>query len=240
MTTVKDLISNSMKLLAALAAGEAATADEAADGLAFLNMLVDSLSNRRLIIYTINRDLYTFVSNQQTYTLGPGGDWDADRPVRIESMSVMLATAAPTEIPIEMLRDEEWQNVTVKSTPSSFPLMVYDDGAFPLRNLSFWPIPTQTDQAVIYSYSAISSFGSVNDTLSLPKGYERFLTYALALEMAPSFNREPSPTLMSNYTEAKRVLEVMNWTPNEMMCDPALLIRSAGSIAAKSRGYVVD
>lgn len=241
MTTVRTLIGNAMKLLGALQAGESPSANEAADGLAFLNMLVDSLTNQRLIIYSIDRSTYTLTANTQTYTLGSGGTWNATRPVRIESMSVLITTVSPNiELPIQMLRDEEWQAVTVKSVSSTFPLVAYDDGAFPLRSISFWPIPTDADSVVIYSYSPISQFANISASISLPPGYERFLTCALALEMAPQYGVEPSPTLLSNYTEARRTLTQMNWTADELSCDPAVLKFGGSLVGIKSRGYVID
>lgn len=239
--TVSDIIAGAMKDLGALQAGEVPRAEEASDGLSMLNALVDSISTQRLMIYTINITKFSFTPGVQSYTLGSTGTWSMARPIRIESMSVEIQTANPVlEIPIPMLRDEEWQDLTVKNLSSTYPLGVYDDGGFPNRTLSFWPIPAEADKAVIYSWAAISRFAAVTDTVSLPPGYERFLRTALAIDLAPSYGREPSPTLMSNYNEAKAVLRTLNWTPNEMVCDPALLGGAAGSIAAKSRGYVVD
>lgn len=239
--TVNDIIGGAMKDIGALAAGEVPSGVEAADGLTLLNALVDSVSNLRLMIYSQNINKFSFTPSTQSYTLGAGATWNMARPVRIEQMSIEIQSASPKlEIPIPMLRDEEWQAYTVKTLSSTFPLAVYDDGGFPNRTLSFWPIPTEADKAVIYSWQAINRFAAVTDTVSLPPGYERFLRTGLAIEISPSYGLEPSPTLVSNYKEAKHVLKTLNWTPNEMSCDPALIGRGAGSIAAKSRGLVVD
>lgn len=51
---------------------------------------------------------------------------------------------------------------------------------------------------------------TLDSELTLPGEYFRALTYALAVEVAPTFEREPSATLLGLYAEAVRVVKIRN------------------------------
>lgn len=223
-----DLIASAMRLIGATASGETISAAEAADGLMVLQQMMDSWAADRLAVYTINIATYTLTPSVQTYTLGPGGTFNAARPAKIESASIVSLTnpAQPLELPIDLYTDEDWQAIPVKSIASPLPQGVYDDGAFPQRNLSFWPIPSAVVRAIIYSWTAVASFTDLVSDVTLPPGYLEALRYNLAMRLIAEMPGNYNP-LMAQVTGELAVsslarIRSMNIPLIEAKYDPAL------------------
>lgn len=224
-----DLISSSMRLIGALASGETPTSAEASDALMVLNQMMDSWNADRLMVFTINIAEYPLVAGQQTYTLGPGGNFNAVRPAKIDRMSIVSLQnpAQPLELPMELLTDWDWQLTPVKIITSTLPLQVYDDGAFPLRNLNFWPIPQIAANTRIYSWTALASFPDLVTDLTFPPGYQEALRYNLAIrliaEMPGNYNPIMASTAGGLAVETLARVKSMNLPIIETYCDRALL-----------------
>lgn len=241
MSTVRDLINATFRLLGIVAEGESCTASQANNALESLNDMIETLNLDNLMVYTISRQTFPLTINQQSYTLGTGGNFNQSRPVRIENASVLLTGASPQiELPIEMMRDQDWQDVVVKSVTSSFPLSMYADGGFPLNTLYFWPIPAQACSVVLYMWNQIQPYAALGDTVTFPNGYRRALRYLLACELAPEYGMEPPATVRQMAETSKDWIRKQNWTPSLATCESMLGSSNFGSVGQKSRGYVVD
>lgn len=223
--SAQDLINGALRLLNVTASGEQPSADESQDALNSLNLMIDEWNSDRLLIFTLNINEYPLIVGQQVYTLGPGGNFNAPRPARIERMSIVNLNnpAQPLELPIEMLTDKQWQQVPVKLISSTMPLQVYDDGAFPLRNLTFRYIPQIPVNTRIYSWSALSSFTDLTTPLSFPPAYAKALKYQLALNLAPEFGTSPSPAVVLIAQDALASIKRMNQPIIDLQCDPAVV-----------------
>ncbi len=188
MATVGDVITASLKDLGVLAAGEVPTAQDSADCLDGLNRLIDQWAAERLMIYTETRTTWTIVSGTQTYTVGVGGTVNIAWPSYIEHVNFQDTSVTPTlEYQMQPLTDDAWSKLPQRTLQSPFPTCWYFDYAFPLANLSLWPVPTSsTLQGVIYAPTAVTQFTSTATTISLPPGYWRMLVKNLAAEMAPA------------------------------------------------------
>lgn len=199
MSTALDFITSSLRLVGVLADGEQPDATNANTGLMVFNGMIDAWNAERNAIFTTRSDDFPYVLNQQSYTLGAGGEFNIPRPARIDGVSTILLNpdpANPVEVPLVMYTVDDWQNdVPVKSVDGSFPLIVYDDGGFPLRTLNFWPIPTQTQNLVrIYSWQALAA-QTLTSQVSFPPGYDEAFRYNLAVRMGAEFNAPASSTV---------------------------------------------
>jgi len=135
--------------------------------------------------------------------MGPGGDFNTARPPRINAVSIVSLNnpAQPLELPIDYYTDSDWQAIPVKSVTSPLAQGVYDDGAFPLRNLSFWPVPSATANTIIYSWTALSQFSILTSNLTFPPGYMEALRYNLALRLIAEMPGEYNPIMVSTTLE---------------------------------------
>ncbi len=213
-TTTLDLITRALRLINVTASGELPTSDEANDALASFRDMVDSWNADSLSIYTTRADDYPLTLGQQAFTLGPGGDFDTNRPAKIIGMSVILLQnpANPIEVPMEMYSISDWQTkIPVKNVPGSFPQVCYDDGGMPLRTLSFWPIPSQQQNNVrIYSWQSLVWPATLQTILNFPPGYARAFRYNLAVELAPEFGVEIPAAVAKVAVESLAAIKAMN------------------------------
>ena len=69
--TALQLITNSMRLLGAVASGESPTTDEQNDALVVLNDLLDSCNNKGLVVFANSNSAFSLIGGQQSYTIGP-------------------------------------------------------------------------------------------------------------------------------------------------------------------------
>lgn len=221
-----DLITSALRMVGVVASGETAPAADVADALVVLNQMIEAWGAESLSIFALNTSTFDFVAGQQAYTLGTGGNFNVARPARINYVSVISNTnpAQPNEIPIQMLTDEEWQNIPVKLTTSTLPTAVNDDDAFPLRNLSFWPVPSDPSaQARLYLWAALNQFTDLTTDFTFPPGYMEALKYNLAIRLAAEWRADLSPLTLQLAMDAKGRIKSQNIEPVLVKCDPAIV-----------------
>lgn len=224
MASAFDLITSAMRLVGVLADGEQPSDDNANTGLEVLNDMIDNWNIQRQAIFTTRIDDFPFVLGQQDYTMGTGGNFNIPRPARIDAMSTIQLTnpGNPVEIPITMYTTEDWQlKVPVKNVSGSIPLICYDDGGFPLRTLSFWPIPVQQPNSVrIYSWAALAA-QTLTSQISYPPGYRQALRYNLAVLLGEEFAHSASATVVAVALRSLGNIKTMNAPELELRSDLA-------------------
>jgi hypothetical protein len=141
VTTAIDLITLALKDIGALGIGQSVSAEDTADALATLNMMLGVWQGERLSIYH-EIDVKRQATGAQSYTIGPGGDFDTPRPTDIKSAFVRLATSStPVDYPLTIIRSREDYNRIIAKSITSLPDHVFYDSAYPLGNLYFYPLP---------------------------------------------------------------------------------------------------
>lgn len=221
--TGRDILSASLRLIGALASGESLEAAQATDGLAALNRMMANWSTESLLIYDKVRETFPTVASQQTYTMGVGGNFNTTRPLQIESALIQIAGTSPAaELPLKILNLDEYSTIILKTLTSSIPQYIYTEGAFPLENVSLWPVPNSVQTLVLYSWKALSSWTTLSTDVSLPPGYDESIIYNLAIRLGPEYSRPISQEIMAIAMETKANLKRMNFRPDYLRVDSAL------------------
>lgn len=233
MATALDIITRGMRTINVLATGETPSAAEAQDGLTALNGMLDTWQSERLMIFSVIRVvLGDLTIGQQTYTLGPGGDFDMPRPAKIERYGIISLNnpAQPLELPLNEdgtnMSYDEWASIPTKNIQSSLPLYVWDDNNFPLRNLNYWCIPSSNVQATIYPWQLLSSFPDLVTDVEFPPAYYECVVYNAALRFTMEYGGNIPPLLPSMASEAVAKVKRINTPMLEMGMDPSLTSRS--------------
>lgn len=239
MTTVRDLIYDAALNIGAVASGDALDPAIAEDLLRYLNRMLSSWANEDLMCYTVDRQTFNLVGGVQSYTIGVGGTFNTAYPVRPGQINLASVMWGTVEIPIDILNDEQWRDITVKPVNSTIPLQMWANGNYPLNTLYFWPIPTMANQLILSTWGQITAFSSINTTVNLPQGYEEAIVSNLSPRIAPMFGKQADPLLLQLAASSKAKIKAMNWEPTYRTVDSALS-GSRSSIGQKSRGYVVD
>lgn len=217
MSTAADIIKGSMRLIGAIAASETPSAGEYADGLLVLNDILESWANEGFMIYQKTREEFPLVAAQQTYTIGSGGNFSTTRPSHISAVGT---ESDDIETLIDIINEQQWAEISNKSATATVPTKVFFDGSFPLLNAKVWPIPTSTDNIVLYTQKPITAFASTATTVSLPPGYARALRYNLADEWAVEFGKQLDPKVSNIAIESKAAIMRKNTSPVLMIPDP--------------------
>ena len=237
-TTARDLIRGSLRLLGVLASGEQPSAAEAFDGLQALNAFLDSASNEKLTAYVIERLDVPLVPGKAVYTWGvPGGDIAHPRPFHLEGAVLRLVENA-YEYPLDLVDQAMYQTVALKSQPSLYPSLVWYEPTYPLGTLHLWTVPEQANVLGLLPFVPLTRFSSLDAAVTFPQGYERWLRYALAVELAPEYGREVSPVVVATLAQAISAIKRVNSVVPTLGMDPAYSGRQAGTWDAYTGGYV--
>lgn len=234
MATVNDIVVAALKEIGVLAAGETATAEDASDALASLNRLLDQWAAERLQIYTVTRTTWTIAANDGQYSVGASADVNVARPVFIDHVHFVDTSTDPdTESALQPLTEDAWARIEQKALTATLPQAWYYNPTFPTGTLSLWPVPTSaTLLGALYAPQAVVAFSVLTSSVSLPPGYERMLVKHLALELLPSYEKQPNPVLLEAARESRAVVKAANKRLMDLSFELAALgsVRSAYDI----------
>lgn len=208
MSTAAEIIERSLLMIGAIASGETPTSDEQSDAFTAMKEMLDSWSNEHLIIPAATNEDVTLVANQQSYTMGSGGDFDTTRPMRIEQAIVRDATNF--DLKIYNITQDEWAFNPLKQTTSELPLELYVEYTNPLATLYFWPKPSSARTVSLWSWKPLSAIATVSTELTFPPGYDRAIRFNLARELAGEYGKSLTPEQMEIARESKANIKIMN------------------------------
>lgn len=177
MATVRELVTDAFLEAGILAQGESVSAEDGAFGLRKLNRLLDSWSADGLLVFkTVQESLSISASG---VTIGVGSTLNTQAPIQIVNAGIVVNGV---ESPVDVIGPKEYAEIQSKSQTGR-PSKLYHEGRGEGSLLYFWPVPDQTYTLKLFSQKKIVSFTSLNDTVSLPPGYERLIVSNLAVDL---------------------------------------------------------
>ena len=220
--TARRLITNALRTLNVIATGEVPSATEAEDSLEVLNEMVESWNTEDLMIYNVPRVVQQFQAGKGLYTLGPGGDWEMERPNKIESL-YWRRPLDDLELPIRMQTAQEHRHIPIKSITSTIPTWGYVIYDFPLATIQFWPVPSESQECVIYPWARLTTAANLDTVFALPDGYARAMRFNLAVELSSEFPSVLAPEewarLNGTALESKATIERVNYKGEVLVMD---------------------
>lgn len=181
MTTPVELINLALKQAGVLGVGQTASAEDTNDAFKLLNMMLAQWSVKRNVVFRIS-DIPCVATGQQTYTIGPGGDFNIPRPAKLVGAYCrqLRNPGQPVDYPLQLLFSQtDYGNVSTK-TQASMPSLVYYDPQFPLGVLHVWPVAITGYEIHIQALMPLSKFETPYDEIQLPPEYEDAIMYNLA------------------------------------------------------------
>src|SRR5579872_6378549 len=191
----------------------------------FLNQLLDSWNTMRNKIFQVAAAIYTLSPNLQYYLIGPS----AARTVKI-SFAQLIYQTAPQELnlDLEIIDTNQQANIRVPGI-FSIPLELYYDNGYSqavptgVASIFLYPGPQLGYQLRLYTWQALNSALSSSDTLFVPPGYARALTYNLALELPADYRKELSDRefekIERTAQESRNSIESLNAPCEEAVVD---------------------
>lgn len=222
MSTARDLISGSLRLIGVLASGETPSDAEAEDALSSLNGMLDRWSANGLTIFNKAIEKFLLIPGQRDYTIGVGGDFDTSRPTKIQDAGLEIESFTPTkELPVNIVTLDQWANLIVKDIQSTIPVAIYPNDGFPFTTISVWPVPSAANKLVLYSLKPLSSLDLTTDIL-LPPGYADAIKYNMAVRLAPEYGKTLSQDVKDDARDALADVKRSNIEPLYLGTDSAL------------------
>lgn len=213
MATIRDILTDAYLEAGIHAPGESLSDENAAFGLSKLNRLLDRWNAERLKVYATLFSEFTFTPNLSPHTIGPTGTFVvSQRPVSIESAQTILNTVSPpVKTPIRMQDAAWWASVTVPGVTSTQPTDLYYNPTWPDGTLNFWPVPTIAYDVELQSRVLLASVG-LNDTFSLPPGYQDAITLSVGEDLIPSYGvpEQTASGLRADARRARAIIEANN------------------------------
>jgi len=126
------------------------------------------------------------------------------------------------EIPVEKLTEDQYSAIALKNIVSQFPYKFYDNGDYPTRTISVWPIPDRCHKVRLWLWQPLINAADLDTDIVFPKGYERALRFALAVELAAEFGKTVPDNVARIAKMSKAVVKRLNSVPQVMVGDIAI------------------
>ena len=243
MATAQDIITDALLEIGVLSGpGQTPSTAHSSFALNRLNQMVGEWNTRRPFLYTVDINRYTLTPSQETYTIGPAStspDFTAPRPVGpgpgngIIWANIVIPGDPDVFLPLNIMGDEEWANMRVRSVGTTVPIAIYNDGANPKSTLYLYGYPTVANELELFTRHQASEFASLASTFEAPAGYQKAMTLTLAENLAPipAFVRlgaQWSQLQADNARKARAAIAGLNSAPNNLSNDAAGL--TAGGV----------
>ena len=223
MATAGELINGSLRLLGILAEGETPSQETSNDALVALNQMVDSWNTEKLMIYNTQDQVFTWPADQITRTIGPTGDFVGIRPILLDDSTYYRDASTNVSFGIQFINQQQYDGIAVKTVTSTYPQIMWINAEYPNMSMTVYPKPTRALEWHFISAEELTQPATLVTVLAMPPGYLRAFRYNLAMELAPEFGVEPSPTVQRIAMASKRNLERIN-NPDDVMSMPYALV----------------
>lgn len=212
MATAGDIITLALKQAGIIGVGQTAQAEDSTDCLTILNMMISQWQKKRWLVYHLV-DVGLNCTGAQSYTVGPGGDFDVARPDRLEAAffrQIVQSQPAQIDYPLELLQSrEDYNNIALKQL-TSFPSYIFYDAAYPLGSVYPWPIPSNLYSLHLTLKETLQSFLNLTDAVNLPPEYQAAILYNLSARIRPMYQLQPDPTITAMAEDALNVIRNAN------------------------------
>lgn len=240
MPTAQQILTRSAKAIGYLGRTETLTAQDANDGLDAFNQLIQSWAGENLMSYANQTITHTLVANTSSYTIGSGGNIDTTRPDKISQ--AWIRDNNNLDYPMEILPQDRWNNIGMKSITSQIPTTLFYDPQYPLGIVNIFPSPLLAYELRANAIVQLTQFSTMTHSLSVPPAYERAYVLNCALELVTSgfhcgLSDRDYAKLINNAGTAKANLKRNNIKEVLAKYDDAIISRSQATYNIYSDGW---
>lgn len=190
-----------------------------------VNTLGNSLPNLVLMSVTANA---TPAINPDTLTYTVPGNIPMGRPLRFRQGFTRsnVSGISSLDYTFTFTDFDNYKRELLKNVQGPWPYIAAYQPTFPYGQLYVYPAPGTNYSAHIFSDMILSEFTSISAFYSLPQGYSRSLKKLLGLELSIIYGKTPSPQLVLQAKEAKKLLQGTNSTPVGVLQFDSAIARS--------------
>jgi len=162
--------------------------DQYAELIPEVNRMLQSWNCDGQKIFATSIVAYELVSAQKIYTIGPGGDFNAVRPMFIKDANLIFPTSPELRTPLKILDEHEWSLIRMQDIGNSLPWCIFYNPTYGPSGqgtiyLAFQP--PEGYQLELYTWTPLgASFTAITDLVILPDGYNDAIVSNLAIRAA--------------------------------------------------------
>lgn len=212
MPTARTLVTDGLSLIGVQAAEEPLTAHQEQQGLRILNDLIHSASLEQFVIYWMAPQVVPWPAGTVALSWGIGGDIETPRPLQIGQEAFREDGVPLIRTPLVVLTPTAFREIAVGPVKYGSAQIVTYTTNYPLGGLHCWPIPQESTSIIVFPWQVLSQWPDFDTDLLLPPGYDRFLKAGFAVDIAPYYSIEASPTVMAMRAESKNSIKTVNVT----------------------------
>jgi hypothetical protein len=136
------------------------------------------------------------VNGAASYTIGVGGTFATERPVKIKGASILAGGSRAKDVAI--LSAEGWAQWEKRGVEGSFVRALFCDYGFPTATV--YVGPKGSGSLELFTLERLAAFSGLAQDIStlLPDGYERALRAGLAFELGPEYGRQVDKDLVED------------------------------------------
>lgn len=184
-----DCIKAALRLLGHLAEGETPSSEDLTNGAQALNILFKTWADKGYKAFCYRNYSFAFVAAKVSWTVGPAGDVNVDRPQRIAD--AWWQDSNGLRSPLKPLERERFYRLS-PATQQGTPVNYYYDAQLSLGVFYPWPIPLDTNGTFYISVQRpIDDISAGGDPVLLPQTWFRAVKWCLADELGLEYRPHP-------------------------------------------------
>jgi hypothetical protein len=223
MAYVSTLILRSLRLIGEKQRGDTLSSNEQVECLASLNAMLESWSLERAMLYQVLQESFTLSDSVGSYTIGSGGTFDTDRPLKIVD-PCFVRDSSSLDSQLQIIDSVAYGRFVQKTIDGSYPGYLFYDTAYVggLGTIRLYPEPQAGLTLYINSWKQLASVSTISAQVSLPPGYERAIVYNYAIEESPGYASVP-PEVVKIARESKAAVKSLNLPDSMMRLDAGIV-----------------
>ena len=179
------------------------TAAQTASALISLNNMM-SLLGADMLTYCVTSEGFSLAATDPEYTIGPSGQWDTVRPLKV--LNCRLRDDDQRDHPISIMDATEYRDIGNKVWDGR-PTALYFLPEYPLAKIIFDARPIVSEDVYFEFLKNFTEFAATTTSVTLPPEYKEALVYNLAVSLGEDWDRVVSKTI---YAQAMRTREVID------------------------------
>ena len=243
ISTVGDLLTTVLKASGILGIGQSANPDDVTTGLDLLRALMAQWQKKRWLVYVEQTVSVAASTGAQTYSIGPGCDFDvAGRPDRISRayIRILAGAQAPNQVdvPVAVIDSrEDYALIGLKSLPT-IPAAVYFETGYPTGQVYFWPVPPAAQYGLFLVVKLpLPTYVSTADPLAVPDEYIEAMLWSMCVRMQMSYGLQARPDHIAAASVALNTLRQANAQVPQLAVPVGGQLRGSGSAALSSASF---
>ena len=199
--TIGDVINLALRDSGVIGVGQVPAPEDSNDALTRANMMLAQWNRKRWLLYNLI-DASLVSTGAESYSVGPGGDFNTPRPDRLEDGNFLrqLNTAPPNQVdyPLQLIQAHEDYNRIRLKEMGTWPSVIFYDSGWPLGRVFPWPVPSASLYELhLLLKNQITSFPSLTTSINLPPEYEAAFSYNLQVRLRVAYRMPPDPMMIA-------------------------------------------